>query len=381
MALNLPLTEIDLPFNIAKPVLAAGADIKNSLCFALRRSAFVSETINDLEVWDNFKEFRKRVIAFSRGFDSRPEIIAYDKHPGYFSTKYVLGLPATQKIKLIPVQHHHAHIASCMAENKLKNQKVIGVAFDGTGFGEDDTLWGAEFLIGDYRGFHRSAHLRNIPLLGGKQAILQPWRVSAAWLYLAFGDNFLDLDSDFVKGINKKEWKILKKMWEQNLNSPLASSMGRLFDAVAGIVLNIFKVKFEAEAAISLEKTASLYKSGPDSYNFEIKKSDGVFVIDPALTVKEIVADLERRRSKQEIAARFHATVAQMVRLVCRKIRKARRIATVVLTGGVFQNKILFDLSSDLLKKEGFRVVAHKILPCTDASLSLGQASVAAYAG
>jgi hydrogenase maturation protein HypF len=380
MVLKLPFAKIDLPFNIKKPVLAVGADIKNSLCFAHRESAFLSQVTNDLEVLDNFKQFQKRMNSFSRRFGSRPEIIAYDKHPGYFSTKYVLNLPRTQKIKLIPIQHHHAHIASCMAENRLKNQKVIGVAFDGTGFGDDNTLWGAEFLVGDYRSFHRSAHLRNIPLLGGKQAILQPWRASAAWLYLAFGDNLLDLNLDFVKRINKKQWEILKKMWEQNLNAPLASSMGRLFDAVAGIVLNITRVKFEAEAAINLEKAASLYKSRSDSYNFEIKKSDETFVIDPTSTFQDIVTDLERKRSKEEVAARFHTTVAQMIKLVCLKLRKVSRIDTVILTGGVFQNKILFNLSSDLLKKEGFRVITHRLLPCTDVSLSLGQAAVASYA-
>lgn len=373
------LIKIDLPFCVSKPILAVGADIKNSICFAHRKSAFVGGVINDLEVLENFKEFQRRVNSFSRRFGRRPEIIAYDKHPGYFSTKYILDLPRTRKSKLVPVQHHHAHIASCMAENKLLSQKVIGVAFDGTGFGNDNTLWGAEFLIADYRDFQRAAYLRDIPLLGGKQAILQPWRVSAAWLYLAFGNEFLDLELDFIKRINKKEWKILERMWKQNFNAPLSSSMGRLFDAVAGIVLGIEQVKFEAEAAIKLEKAASLYKPSPVSYQFEIKKAGKSLIVDPVLTFKQIVGDLMSRRSQEEVAARFHTTVAQMVRNVCLKIRNTSRINTLILTGGVFQNKILFNLSLDLLEKEGFQIFAHKALPCSDASLSLGQAAVAAY--
>ena len=376
----MPLLKIDLPFNIKKPILAVGADIKNSLCFAHHRSAFISEVINDLELISNFNKFQKRITSIPRRFGLLPKVIAYDIHPEYFSTKYILNLPKARKMKLIPIQHHHAHIASCMLENKLVNQKVIGVAFDGTGFGNDHTLWGAEFLIADYQEFQRVAHLKYIPLLGAKRAIYEPWRVASAWLYLAFGNNFLDLDLDFIRRIRKKEWAILEKMWRQNFNAPLASSIGRLFDAVAALVLGIRKVKFEAEAAIDLEKLALGFRTQPRSYQFKIKKNGQTLVIDPILTFKEIVTDLKNECSKQEIAARFHMTVAQMITRACLKIRYSTKINTVILTGGVFQNRILLKLSLNLLEKARFHILTHKLLPCSDISISLGQAAIASYA-
>lgn len=371
--------KIGLPFKIKKPILAVGADIKNSLCFAYNRSAFISEVINDLERISNFNRFRKKITSIPKHFGLSPKIVAYDIHPEYFSTKYISNLAKREKIRLVPIQHHHAHIASCMIENKLKDQRVIGVAFDGTGFGNDHTLWGAEFLIADYHNFKRAAHLRYIPLLGGRKAIYEPWRVASAWLYLAFGNNFLDLDLDFLKRVNKKDWNILRKMWEQNFNAPPASSIGRLFDAVAGIVLGIRRVEFEAEAAINLERIASGYKSCTRSYQFKIKRFGQIFVIDPVLTFKGIVADLKNECTKEEIAACFHLTLAQMIRRVCLKIRDNSKINTVVLAGGVFQNKILLKLSLDLLEKAKFRVLTHIILPCSDASISLGQAAIAGY--
>jgi len=370
--------KIDLPFKIKQPILAVAADIKNRLCFAFHKSAFINELINDLEIIDNFKKFKRTISLIPQRFGFSPEVIAYDKHPEYFSTKFILNFLKAKNIGLIPVQHHHAHVASCMLENKLKSQRVIGVAFDGTGFGDDSTLWGAEFLVADYQDFKRVAHLKDIPLLGGKQAIYEPWRVASAWLYLAFGDNFLDLD--FSKRINKKDWMVLERMWKQNLNAPLASSMGRLFDAVASLVLGVYRVKFEAEAAINLERVASDFKSEARSYQFKIKKMNEVFVIDPILTFREIVADLKNERGKEEIAACFHLTVARMIKKACLKIRDDARINTVILTGGVFQNKILLKLSLDLLEKAGFYVLTHKILPCSDASIGLGQVAVAACA-
>jgi len=373
--------KIDLPFKIKKPILAVGADIKNSLCFAYGKSAFISEVINDLGLAVNFKKFQKTITSIRQRFGLLPKIIAYDKHPEYFSTKYILDLPKyrakiSNGTKFISVQHHHAHIASCMLENKLSNQRVIGVAFDGTGFGQDHTLWGAEFLVADYQGFKRAAHLKYIPLLGGKRAILEPWRMASAWLYLAFGNDFLDLD--FAQGIDKKDWAVLEKMWKQNFNAVPASSMGRLFDAVAALVLGMNQVKFEAEAAISLERAASGYKSKPRSYPFKIKKTGQGLVIDPVLTLKQIVADLKNGCSKQEAASCFHLTVAQMIRKTCLEIRDNTRVNTVIVSGGVFQNKLLLRLSLDLLEKERFHILRHKILPYSDASISLGQAAIAA---
>jgi len=371
------LLKIDLPFKIKQPILAVGADIKSSLCFARDKSAFISEAFNDLQILDNFKKFQRRIISITQRFGSFPRIIAHDKHPEYYSTKYALSLTKVKNARLIAVQHHHAHIASCMLENKLMNQNVIGVAFDGTGFGDDATLWGAEFLIANYQDFKRIVYLKYVPLLGGQIAIMQPWRLASAWLYLTFGNNFLDLDLDFIKRINKRDWGVLEKMWKQNFNALPVSSMGRLFDAVAALVLGICWVKFEAEAAVSLEALASGYTAQPRGYGFKIKKNGRAFVIDPTLTFRGIVADLKNNCSREGIAAGFHLTVAQMIRASCLKIRDHAKINTVIFSGGVFQNKFLLKLSLDLLKKERFHILTHKILPCSDAGISLGQAAVA----
>ncbi len=371
--------KVDLPFKIKKPILAVGADIKNSICFAHHKSAFMAEVINDLEIMENFEKFKKELALIPKRFRLSPMVVAYDKHPEYFSTKYVFDLQRTSRIKLCPVQHHHAHIASCMAENKFGNRKVIGVAFDGSGFGDDFALWGAEFFVANYKNFYRAAHLKYVPLLGGKRAIYEPWRLTSAWLYLVFGDKFLNLNIDFIQRINKKNWSVLEKMYKAGFNSPYVSSIGRLFDAVAGLLLGIYKVGFEAEAAIKLEKLATGFKSNFHSYNFKVKKSGQLIVIDPALIFKEIISDLKNKINKKEIAARFHVTVANMVKNICVRIREKTEINTVILSGGVFQNKLLLRLTLELLGKSGFQILTHKILPCSDVSISVGQTMIAAY--
>jgi len=218
------LKKIRLPFKITKPTLALGSQTKNTICFAKDNLAILSPIHPDLGNYRDFLNFTKTAREFLK---KSPKIIAYDLHPEYQSTKYALQLQATG-YRLQAIQHHHAHIASCMVEFGLKNQKIIGVAFDGTGFGSDNTLWGAEFLICDYKNFKRRAHLREIPLLGGERAILEPWRLAAAWLNLIYKDKFLDLDINFVKGIDKNKWQVLKNMNLTGFNSTLASSMGRL---------------------------------------------------------------------------------------------------------------------------------------------------------
>ena len=247
--------KIQLPFEIKKPILAMGSQTKNTLCFAKENFAYLGPVHQDLTNPGDFQSFQENVKYFLK---KTPKIIAYDLHPEYQSTKYALNLYAI-RYTLYAIQHHHAHVASCMAENGLKNQKVIGVAFDGTGLGTDNTLWGAEFLICDYKNFKRKAHLRQIPLLGGERAISEPWRLAAMWLYLAYKEKFLNLKIEFLKGINKNKWKILKDMYLKGINSPLASSMGRLFDAAASIVLEKYEARFEAEPAIELEKLAIRY--------------------------------------------------------------------------------------------------------------------------
>ena len=242
--------KIKLPFRLKAPILALGSQAKNTVCFAKGNLAFVSPVHPDLNNPADFLYFKKTVKYFLK---KKPKIIACDLHPEYQSVKYAHELSSINR-RLSVIQHHHAHIASCMVENGLKNQKVIGVAFDGTGLGPDNALWGAEFLVCDYKSFQRKGHLKEIPLLGQERAIQEPWRVAAAWLYSVYGDRFLNSGINFVKGIDRNKWEVLKKMYLSGFNSPLASSMGRLFDAVASLVLEKQKAGFEAELAVALEK-------------------------------------------------------------------------------------------------------------------------------
>jgi len=367
--------KIKLNQKIKKAVLAMGSSTKNMICFARDNLAYLGPLRSDLNAPEDFSGFERDVKRFLK---KNPKIIAYDLHPEYQSTKYALALPSTYR--LLPIQHHHAHIASCMADNGLKNQKVIGVAFDGTGLGLNNTLWGAEFLVCDYKNFQRKAHLREIPLLGGEKAILEPMRVAAVWLYLLYKDRFLNLDINFVKSIDRKKWGLLKKIYSTRFNSPLSNSMGRLFDAVASLVFAKYQVNFEAELAIMLEKTAASCSLNPTKgYNFKIIRKAEEYMIDPLLVFKEIVSDLRCKEAQEIIAYRFHLTVAQMIKKVCSVLRRENRINKVALSGGVFQNKLLLRMSSDLLYKEGFEVFTHKELSCNDSGISLGQALIANF--
>lgn len=383
------LKKIKLSLKVKRPILAMGSHTKNTICFVKDNFAYITSLHQDLSDPKDFLEFERDAEYFLK---KRPEIIAYDLHPEYQSTKYALSLPTTylpagKAGYLLPTQHHHAHIASCMLENGLKNQRVIGVAFDGTGLGIDNRLWGAEFLVCDYKNFKRRAHLREIPLLGGERAILEPWRLVAAWLYLAYKDRFLDLGIDFVKGINKKKWRVLKKMYLSGFNSPLASSAGRLFDAAASLVLEKYKADFEADLAIKLEKLATGCRLSLDcardmratGYPFKIIKNREKYILDPLPIFKQIVLDLKAKVPKEEIAYRFHLTVAQMIKRACLILRKENGINRIVLSGGVFKNNLLLRLSLDLLYQDGFSVFTHKQLSCSDCGISLGQAVIAKF--
>ena len=367
--------KIQLPVKIKSPVLAVGSQTKNTVCFAEGKFAYLSPIHVDLNNPQDFLNFEKDIKYFLK---KNPKVIAYDLHPEYQSTKYALKLsPITYHLS--PIHHHHAHIASCMAENGLKNQKVIGVAFDGTGLGADNKLWGAEFFVCDYKNFKRETHLKEIPLLGQEKAILEPYRLTIAWLYAIYKDRFLNLDIPFVKGIDKKKWVVFKQMLLGGLNSPLASSMGRLFDAVASLVLTKYRVNFEAELAMELEKIAMRDARCAMRYPFKVIKNKDKYIIDPSAMFEELVLDLKAKVSKEKLAYRFHLTVAEMIKKVCLLLSKESGIKKIVLSGGVFQNKVLLKLSLDLLYKENFTVITHKDLPGNDSSISLGQAVVADF--
>ena len=367
--------KIKLPFSVKNPVLAMGSQAKNRVCFASGNYGYLSPVHADLTNPGDFLNFQKDLKNFLK---KRPRIIAHDLHDEYQSTKYALSF--LSGYRLIPIQHHHAHIAACMAENDLRNKKVIGVAFDGTGLGDDNKLWGGEFLICDYKNFERKAHLQEIPLLGGERAILEPSRLAQAWLYFIYKDKFLNLKNiGLIKKINKSKWLALKSMYLSGLNAPMASSMGRLFDAVAALVLVKDRAKFEAELAIELQKIAMAYRLEAVSYRFNILKGKNMYILSPLPMFKEIISDLAGGEPEEKVAYRFHLTVAEMIKKIALALRKETKISQIALSGGVFQNNLLLNLSLDLLYKEGFEVFTHKKLSCNDSGISLGQAAIANF--
>ena len=361
---------IKLPFPV-RNILACGAELKNTFCLTRDSYAFMSHHIGDLENLDTLDSFEKGIEHFKRLFCVEPKLIAHDLHPDYLSTKYALSFSGTPKVA---VQHHHAHVASAMAENGVDGQ-VIGVAFDGTGFGPDGTVWGGEFLRADLRGFSRLAHLRPMPMPGSSQAIRQPWRMAVAHLVGAFGDGATDLKIGLVKRVGVQKWGILNRMMSNKVNSPLTSSMGRLFDAVASLLSLRDEVNYEGQAAIELEMIAD--RNSVPSYPFVVDETVNPLIIDPAPIIRGIVDDLAGGVPPARISAKFHGAVADLMVHTCNRLRDRERMNRVVLSGGVFQNLLLLGLACEGLRASGFEVIVHRQVPANDGGISLGQAVIA----
>ncbi len=369
---------IFLPFK-SRQILSCGAEEKNTFCLTKDDHAFVSQHIGDLENEETLEHFENTVELYQQLFRVEPEIVAYDMHPEYLSTKYALETGRKQGLKLVPVQHHHAHIVSCMAENKVKEQ-VIGVAFDGTGYGMDGTIWGGEFLIADWRSFRRVGHLEYVPLAGGSAAIKKPYRMALSYLYSLFGEDF-DLKSLPIERVSEKELDIIKNQLKRRVNSPLTSSAGRLFDAVSALAGVREEITYEAQAAIELEMLASdKYDTARLTYYpFSVVEQGGIKVVKLDELISAVVQDVKNGVDTPAISLKFHNTVAQIIAGTCKVIAKEVKIDRVALSGGVFQNRLLFRLSTAALKNEGFEVLTHKLVPCNDGGISLGQAVIANF--
>ena len=374
---------VEVSFSSSKTVLACGANQKNTFAIGKGNKIFLSQHIGDLENFEALSFYTQNIEHFKNLFDIQPEVIAYDMHPEYLSTKYAKEVLISDTSLIgMPVQHHHAHICSCMADNGLSNRKVIGVAFDGTGYGTDGNIWGAEFLVADYKDFERVAHLKYIPLPGGEQAIKEVWRIGASYLYDTFEKDFLNLGIDFVKSMDLKKWAVLEKMIEANLNCPFDSSMGRLFDAVSSIcgIRNV--ADYEGQAAIELEmkiKSGQRTKGAGQSYEYGIEKKEGIYIINPDSIIKGVVEDLQREIPVPSISEKFHNTIIEMIVEVCKKIKKDMKLNKVALSGGVFQNVFLLTGAKEKLEKEGFKVYIHRQVPPNDGGISLGQAAILAH--
>jgi len=346
-------------------ILACGAELKNTFCLAKDRHAFVSHHIGDLENYETLRSFTEGIEHFQRLFDIRPRIVAHDLHPEYLSTKYALE---RDELAAVGVQHHHAHIAACLADNG-ESGPVLGVAFDGLGYGSDATLWGGEFLLADLVGFERLAHLAPVPMPGGTAAIKQPWRMAAAYLDATFG---AEVPETFA---NRPQWQNVVSLARSGVHAPLTSSAGRLFDAVAAIVGIRDTVNYEGQAAIELEQRADPTETG--CYRAGLTGTDPVLIAGTEL-IRSTVDDLRRGVPTPVIAARFHNGIADVIIRTCGVLRKSTGIGTVALSGGVFQNLLLLRRTVQGLAACGFRVLTHSRVPTNDGGVSLGQAVVAA---
>jgi hydrogenase maturation protein HypF len=369
---------INLPFK-SRQVLACGSELKNTFCLTRDGYAFLSQHIADLENMESLQHYRDTIELYKKLFAIEPQIIACDLHPDYLSTRYARELAqANPELALCPVQHHHAHIVSCMVENGVQ-EKVIGVAFDGTGYGSDGCIWGGEFLVADYRRFERLGHLEYVPLPGGDTAIKKPYRTAAGYVYRLLGSDVLD-SLPFIQGIDKLEVELIKKQVDKGINAPLTSSCGRLFDAVSAIIGLRGEIDYEAQAAIELEMAAMDAETISGSvYPYSVIKSDGVNIIRFGDTLSAIIDDLKRGVALPEIAGHFHQTVSNMIADVCCRIAERTGISRVALSGGVFQNRLLLKLTLDSLDKAGLDIISHQWVPTNDGCISLGQAVVANF--
>jgi len=359
----------------ARDLLACGAELKSTFCITKGSYAFLSQHIGDLQNVETLDSYARSIEHFRRLFRLEITGIAHDLHPEYLSTRYALEMAESYgHVPLVPVQHHHAHVAACMAENGV-DETVIGVSFDGTGYGADGLLWGGEFLVCHYGGYRRAAHLKYLPLPGGEAAIVRPYRMAISFLLDSFGPREAPSDLPPCLTAGQVELELLRRQIEARINSPLTSSVGRLFDAVSALVGLRQVVNYEGQAAIELEMAATT--GVEERYGWALIGGDGARVVDVSPTIREIAEDVHHGTDVGIISARFHNTVADIIASVCREIRGETGLTTVALSGGVFQNLLLLERACRLLEAEGFRVLTHHQVPPNDGGLALGQAVIA----
>ncbi|WP_123670404.1 carbamoyltransferase HypF [Actinocorallia herbida] len=354
-----------------RPVLACGPELKNTFCLAKGSRAFVSPHVGDLEDYATLRAYTETVAHHRRLFGIAPEVVAHDLHPEYLSTKFAVDLAEAEGLDLVAVQHHHAHIAACLADNG-EDGPVIGVAFDGLGYGPDGALWGGELLIADLARYHRAACLTPVPMPGGAAAIREPWRMAAAHLAAAYDGGAPALP---LHDLHAGRWDAVTALARSGLGSPLTSSAGRLFDAVAALAGLRGTARYEGEAAIALERAADPAESG--AYPLPVLDGDPLVLSCPDL-IRAVADDVRKGTGPSLISARFHNALARAVVAAARVLRTRTGLTTAALSGGVFQNVLLLDRVTSGLEAAGFRVLLHSRVPPNDGGLSLGQAHVAA---
>ncbi len=363
---------VRLPFAVP-PILAAGAEMKNTFCVTRDHYAFMSHHIGEMGSYETLQSYESGIAHFERLFRIKPELIAYDLHPDYLATRYARSRAAAEHIPAVAVQHHHAHIAAVLAEHGHSGERpVIGVCFDGTGYGTDGTIWGGEFLIADYVRFERAAHLASLRLPGGDAATRKPARIAYAYL-LAAGippDEHMPL----LAALTAQECRTIEAQVARGLNSPYTSSMGRLFDAVSVLAGICLIATYEGQAAVELEAVTDADEK--QAYRFDMNADAGT--IEAAPVLRAVVNDWRAAVPAPVIAGRFHNAVASMIHAVCVRLAQQTGLREVALSGGVFQNVTLLEKTLPLLLTAGFTVYTHRLVPPNDGGLALGQAVIAA---
>ncbi len=368
---------IDLPLEASKPLLGCGAELKNAFCLVKGRRAWVGHHVGDLKNYETLRSFAEGIEHFERLFAVEPEGIAHDLHPDYLSTRYALEREGAE---VVSVQHHHAHLAACLAEHGHEGP-AIGAIYDGTGYGPDGTIWGGEVLVGGLAGYERAASLFPVRLPGGEAAIREPWRMACAWLVAAGDGAAPPIPEPLRDRIDPAAWGAVARLAQGGPGSPLTSSVGRLFDAVAALCGVRLRVNYEGQAAAELEGLSNPAERDPYPLPLTEARGDsveGLLTLDARETIAAIVDELRRGAGVGRVGGRFHAALARATAEACR--REAERAGTdlVVLSGGVFQNRLLLERTWALLDRVGLRVLVPERLPPNDGGIAYGQVAVAA---
>ncbi len=348
------------------PVLAVGAELKNSICLLQGREALLSQHLGDLRNLPAHTLFQQSIDHLRRIFTCRPDIIAHDLHPDYLSSRWAEKQNGSTTVA---IQHHHAHLAACLAENRCR-EPAIGIILDGTGLGHDGTIWGGEILIGDCRDSQRFGHLQQMPLAGGDRAIAEPWRAALGYLYSAFGQDIPDLPF-----LAEHKTSPVLEILAKRVSCPVTSSCGRLFDAVAAMAGGRQRVSYEAQAAIEFMQDGGEATGKPFAWEITEQKGVQILLLEPL--IRTITQALQNGESRGAISRRFHATLAAMFTAAAVRARRKTGIKTVALSGGVFQNQVLLPAMLEALTRQGFNVLTHSLVPANDGGISLGQALAA----
>lgn len=354
-----------ITFKTVAPILSCGSNMKNTTCISKDGFLFLSPHNGDLENLETYEHYKSNIEHLNNIFAFTPKYIVSDMHPNYYSTQYALSC----NTEVIQVQHHHAHIVSCMVENKISN-KVIGITFDGTGYGIDGKIWGGEFLICDYENFSRVGHLDYVKMPGGDTAILEPWKMGVSYL-----SRIIDEADTYISELYGDKAEMLLKIINKNINCVETSSMGRFFDAVSSIINVCKKITYEGQASMELE--ALINSNDNISYEYRILNKDNTLIIDTIPIIRCIINDLKIGTSRNIISQRFHNTVISFSTDMCKKLRELHHINDVALSGGVFQNNYIFIGLLNALENNGFKVYSHSLVPSNDGGIALGQIVIA----